>query len=137
MLNQIKRNINLALRINQGECVKKAVILFLLVLLGIGFYKGRAVYERFKIDMSLKMMPTDLSWCEKGEVSPEFAPVRNQVCSLERELNEQIKVAADSSKTHEEFRQKAEAILIENSEKIRKILDSYKETTSQQEEVAQ
>ena len=117
--------------------MKKLALILILIILVVGFYKGRAVYERFKIDMSLKMMPTDLSWCEKGEVSPEFAPVRNQVCSLERELNEQIKVAADSSKTHEEFRQKGEAILIENSEKIRKILDSYKETTSQQEEVAQ
>ena len=99
--------------------MKKIIFgVLLLVLLGVGIYKGSSLYERFRINMAVKMMSPDLSNCGEGKVSPELVPLQNQLCALVREENEKIKGVADSSETLEEFMQKVEVILEENDKKM-------------------
>lgn len=119
--------------------MKKGVLILFFIVLGIGIYKGRSLYEHFMIKVQLHMMIPDTSFVcqQQPQKSIEYEQLREQICSLVQKENEQLKQLAHSSKTYEEFVRESERVLTENDEKFMKMLKSYKETAPKQEEVAQ
>ncbi len=119
--------------------MKKVVLIIFFIVLGIGIYNGRSLYEHLMIKVQLHMMIPDTSFVcqQQPQKSIEYEQLREQICSLVQKENEQLKQLARSSKTYEEFVRESEQLLTENDEKFMKILKSYKEISSKQEDVAQ
>lgn len=103
--------------------MKKIIILLGIVLLGVGGYFG---YQRLAIHTALKLV---LAECDPNvsndPVEQEF---KKKLCLIVEEENKQFKQTAASSKTVEEFKTKAEALIAQWAEenKIGKLIEQYR-----------
>ncbi len=103
--------------------MKKIIILLGIVLLGVGGYFG---YQRLAIHTALKLVLAECNPTVYNDpVEQEF---KKKFCSIIEEENRQFKQAAASSKTVEEFKIKAEALIVqwEKENKIGKLIEQYR-----------